>query len=369
MNSDVHVLALVTEAFGGRGGVAAVTRDFTCALARLDEIKEIELLPLKPPLDEVDPPKKVLQRPARSNRLHYVIAALQSALMRRPRLIYCDHLHLAPLAAMVARMARAPLVVHLHGIEIWSKPSPLRRRALESAALLVCVSRDTRKRVLAFVDAQPERAFVLNNTCDVGIEFVGKKPLSTEPWAPRGSSVLLTVGRLSKLERYKGHEHVIDAMVTLRARGLDATYVVAGDGDDRERLEVLARDRGVARHVRFLGQVPRAELLRLYSAARAFVMPSSGEGFGIVFLEAMMLGTPAVGLAVAGATDALANGSIGITTTLSDLPDSIVRAMSLTDAERRLGAARTRERFGRERFERQVAGIWRHLTCAQSRTA
>jgi phosphatidylinositol alpha-1,6-mannosyltransferase len=360
MKRKAVVLALVTEAFGGRGGVAAVTRDIAGAMDRIDDISEIDILPLRHAADRVITPGKVRQRPAKANRVSFVLAAMVTAVTRRPVLVYCDHLHLAPISALAARIVGARLVIHLHGIEIWKRPSLLRRHAIEAADLLLCVSRDTRQRALSHFEIPSERVVVLNNTCDIGVGGNGDEA-DSDTFAGNRSSTLLTVSRLDIRERYKGHEHVFDAMVSLRARGVELSYEIAGDGDDRSRLEELARARGLSEHVRFLGQVPPDDLPGLYRSSRVFVMPSSGEGFGIAFLEAMMMATPAVGLAKAGANDALSDGVIGIATTLEDLPEALLRAIGLSEAERRKGAERIRVRFGRERFDRVVERLWRRL--------
>ena len=112
-------------------------------------------------------------------------------------------------------------------------------------------------------------------------------------------------------ERYKGHDRVIAAIPDLVAKGHDIRYLVVGEGDDRARLEALARDAGVSDRVRFLGAVGLQSLVETYRMADLFVMPSTGEGFGVAFLEAMASGTPALGLDVAGAKDALADGELG----------------------------------------------------------
>jgi phosphatidylinositol alpha-1,6-mannosyltransferase len=144
----------------------------------------------------------------------------------------------------------------------------------------------------------------------------------------------------------------------LLARGHDVVYRVAGEGDDRPRLEALARECGVAGRVRFLGAVPRPALPALYRAADLFVLPSRGEGFGIVFLEAMACGTPALGLAEGGAVDPLAG--LGRAVPSEALAESIAAELARTaagrdEAERRALAGRVRARFGRPLFEEGVA--------------
>src|SRR5262249_19821818 len=116
-------------------------------------------------------------------------------------------------------------------------------------------SRFTRGSVLAWAAIAPERLRVIPNT--VGSLFSpGDSPLRHE-WGRNGKPVLLTVGRLEPKERYKGHDRVIAAIPELVARGHDIIYAIAGEGNDRQRLEDLARNAGILDRVRFLGSVSK----------------------------------------------------------------------------------------------------------------
>jgi phosphatidylinositol alpha-1,6-mannosyltransferase len=143
--------------------------------------------------------------------------------------------------------------------------------------------------------------------------------------------VLLTVGRLSASERYKGHEQVFAVLPALRARFPTIVHVVAGSGDDRERLESRARElAGDPEAVRFLGFVPEEDLPDLYRLADLYVMPSSQEGFGIVYLEAAACGLKVVGGAGGGSGDAVADERIGVLVDPSDgkaLIEAVVRLL------------------------------------------
>jgi phosphatidylinositol alpha-1,6-mannosyltransferase len=129
---------------------------------------------------------------------------------------------------------------------------------------------------------------------------------------------------------------------------------VVGDGDDRARLEALAREQGVATRVVFTGHVAHEELPDYYRLADAFVMPSSGEGFGIVYLEAAACGLPVLGSRAAGAVDALADGAIGAFAPA----DTAGLAQALGDVLGRAPADPRRvERFARDHFARHVGGL------------
>jgi phosphatidyl-myo-inositol dimannoside synthase len=342
------MLALVTDAFGGRGGIAQYNRDFLCALASSGAVSSIRVLPRLAP-DPVATPAGVSQEFPRRHRVRYAVAALRTALTKRADLIFCGHLYMAPLGALIARLTRAKLIVQMHGIEVWPRPSRLRRAAVEAADLVLCVSRFTRASVLSWAAMIPERLVVLPNT--VAPEFMpGDGSGLRAAWGLQGKRVLLTVGRMDSRERYKGHDRVIAAMPQLVAAGHDVIYLVVGEGDDRRRLEACAREVGVAGRLRFVGSVELPMLITIYRAADLFVMPSTGEGFGIAFLEAMASGTPAVGLAVAGAQDALADGELGTAVTESELAVVLARALESTNRDGDAIARAVRARFGSEAF-------------------
>jgi glycosyltransferase involved in cell wall biosynthesis len=126
-----------------------------------------------------------------------------------------------------------------------------------------------------------------------------------------GRRIILTVGRLAASERYKGHDRLIAALPGILARVPEAAYLVVGGGDDQVRLERLARESGVADRVTFAGHVRDEELPDYFTLAHVFAMPSTGEGFGIVFLEAATCALPVVGGNRDGSVDALAEGRIG----------------------------------------------------------
>jgi phosphatidylinositol alpha-1,6-mannosyltransferase len=348
-------LVLVTDGFGGAGGIAQYNRDFLAALAALPGISAVAVLPCNPG-NPIFLPERITQAPPRRGRLRYVAGTIVASLARLPDLVFCGHLHLAPLAAAIARIARARLIVQAHGVEIWATPSRVRRRAIERADLVLSVSRHTRAAVLAWADLPPERVVVVPNTVGdlftPGDDFTpGDGSTLRTAWGLAGKRVLLTVGRLDPCERYKGHDRVIAAIPDLVARGHDIAYVVIGDGDDRSRLAGIARRLGVADRVHFVGFAAPETLVASYRMADLFVMPSTGEGFGIAFLEAMASGTPALGLAVGGASDALADGELG--TALGrddDLAAAIDRVLSGSRPDPRALAEQTRARFGRDAF-------------------
>jgi phosphatidyl-myo-inositol dimannoside synthase len=352
VTADCSVLALVTDAFGGYGGIAQYNRDFLNALAEGGAASSITVLPRHAP-ERITPPAAINQTPARPRRLAYSAMALMMAFRQRIDVVFCGHLYMAPLAWLIARLKGAKLVVQMHGIEAWARPPHLQRIATEAADLVLCVSRYTRACVVGWAAIAPERVIVVPDT--VGDGFTPGDGLAARAaLGIDGRRVLLTVGRMAAGERYKGHDLVIAGIPHLVRRGHDIVYVIIGQGDDRARLEQLARKSGVAERVRFLGAVDTRHLAEAYRMADLFVMPSTGEGFGIVFLEAMASGTPALGFDVAGARDALVEGELGtLISEEDDLPDAIARLLAKKPDPNALSQA-VRARFGQETFYAQV---------------
>ena len=349
MNPSPTMLAIVTDAFGGRGGIAQYNRDFFRALAESGAVSSITVLPRQAP-DVSAPPERIGQTRARRGRIAYAVATLRTALFRPIDLVFCGHLFMVPLAALIARLKDAKLIIQTHGVEAWPRPSRLQRAAVESADLVLCVSRYTRAAVLSWATIAPERVLVVPNT--VREAFTpGDGSTTRAALAVGNKRVLLTIGRMDARERCKGQDRIIAAIPYIVAQGHDVEYLVVGEGNDRARLEALACDAGVSQRVRFLGAVGLQSLIETCRMADLFVMPSTGEGFGIAFLEAMASGTPALGLDVAGARDALVDGQLGTLVSEDELPAAIGRLLVEPKPDPGALAAAVRARFGRETFK------------------
>jgi phosphatidyl-myo-inositol dimannoside synthase len=157
-----------------------------------------------------------------------------------------------------------------------------------------------------------EHEFVLPNCVDLDMfRPQPRDPALLERYGLKANKVILTVGRIASQERYKGFDKVIELIPLLLERFPDLKYLVVGEGDDRPRLKAKADGCGVAEHVIFTGQIPESEKVAHYNLADAFVMPSTGEGFGIVLIEAAACGVPVIGSRVDGSREALRDGLLG----------------------------------------------------------
>jgi glycosyltransferase involved in cell wall biosynthesis len=179
--------------------------------------------------------------------------------------------------------------------------------------------------------------------------------------------VLLTVGRMDSSERYKGHDRVLDVLPSLLAWKPNLRYLIVGQGDDRSRLVGRARALRVADRVTFAGF--REDLAACYAACDLYVMPSTHDGFGIVFLEALANGRPVVAGGIDGSIEAVGWGELGFLCdplTPASVEDAIRRAINaLGGPDPRVDETFLRteaeQRFGTAAFDHRLAQLFGHL--------
>ena len=209
----MNVLALVTDAFGGSGGIAQYNRDLIRALALCPGTKRLIVVPRLGGVDNEALSVGVCQLEPRRNQIAYLLAALRAAIKLGPfDFVFCGHMHLAPLAAVLAWRQGIPMWLQLHGWEAWEQPSRAERWAVERATLITSVSRYTRRRFLSIVGIDPSRVRVLPNTVDPGFSPGAKSDVLLDRYGLRGKLVILTVARLDPHERRKGHDKFIKAL-------------------------------------------------------------------------------------------------------------------------------------------------------------
>jgi phosphatidylinositol alpha-1,6-mannosyltransferase len=194
------------------------------------------------------------------------------------------HVNLLRLVPFVRNIA-GPVTLFLHGIEAWTKHDPLTRRLLCGVDGFLSNSNYTWERFLTFY---PNLRKARHRTVHLGTlhGLSGVTPKSNE------RPTALMIGRMRRSEDYKGHRQMIEAWPLVLKENAEAQLSIVGDGDLRLDLERLAAAHGLAKHVCFWGAVSETSKEHLIAQSRCLVLPSRGEGFGLVYLEAMRLGRP-----------------------------------------------------------------------------
>lgn len=161
----------------------------------------------------------------------------------------------------------------------------------------------------------PARAGTLEVVpCGVNLELfqpVPRPQARRKIGAAMEASILLFVGRIAP---EKGLDRLIGALGRLKRQPRLQVIIVGGEGrrdPGLRQMEALARNFGVAEHIRFVGRVEQPELPFFYSAADLLVLPSSYESFGMVALEALACGTPVVATPVGAMEELLRGGESG----------------------------------------------------------
>ncbi len=287
------------------------------------------------------------------------LVRLQS--LRRANWVVFTHVGIARAQLRVPRQFRRPYAVFVNGIEAWSATlDSARRAALRNARMRIAISPHTARRVAA---AHPDLPPV--ETCLLALLPDEEAPdrVPADVRVDYGAHAVVIVGRMSSTERYKGHDQLILAWPRVVAEVPDATLVMVGRGDDVDRLRTKAAALGLGRSVHFPGFLPDAAVRAVMRHAAVFAMPSRGEGFGLVYLQAMRAGLPCLGSRDDAAADVIVDGETGLLVPRQD-PDAIAGAVArlLTDESmrRRMGEAghrRFESVFTYPRFRARLAGL------------
>lgn len=352
------------------GGIAAVNENILIVLRQLVSAREITLEVDSLLEDEADRPQElpgvVPFRGYRGSKPR--LAARTWGHAAAGKWILYERVGLAAATAPLAAAGVLRSVVFAHGSENWRRVRRVDLASLRGADLVITNSHYTRRRI---EDYPPLTGRVRAEVCELGLSPAF--PLHEAPPSDDGqlleltdvlggtqalgARVLLLVGRMDPSEREKGHDQMIAALPAVLARFPDVQLIFAGPGDDRPRLEALARHSGAGAAIFFPGRVSNELLSRLYRRCYAFTMPSRQEGFGLVYLEAMNHGKACLGCREDGAEDVIVHGETGLLIDdpfdIAALSRALCTLLGRPDLARAFGLAgfrRLHQFFAPERF-------------------
>lgn len=306
-------------------------------------------------------------------KVRFLLSALRRA-RARTRIVIAVHPNLAVAAAqMKILQPQLKVIVISHGIEVWQRLPALRRRAFLNADVFVAPSPYTIDRL---IDTQGvAQAKTIRLPWPLSPEFLNlttrREALRVPDGFPAGL-VVLAAARLAADEKYKGVDHLIRAIALLAPKIPTLRLAVIASGDDVARHEQLARDHGVADRVRFLMGLSPTDIAACYSECDVFALPSTGEGFGFVFLEAMAFGKPVIGAATGGITDIVEhekNGLLVAPGNVEDLTNALEKLLANESLRVQLGHAGAecvRSQFDFETFRSRLESILRQCGLASN---
>ena len=252
-----------------------------------------------------------------------------------------------------AALGNLPLVTTMHGSDVRlarTKPfaKPLLRHVLKHSQAITTVSRWLAEEVTAMVPS--------------ATPVVAPMPVATQLFSPGGTRAadrLLFVGRLNA---QKGTSELLEAFARMHAK---AHLDVAGAGPDQAALQQQADSLGVSNRITWHGAKPQPELPAFYRQASVVVIPSVGEGLGLVAVEAQLCETPVIAFDSGGVTDTVIDGETGVlvpatdVTALAHAIDQLLQAPDRRTAMGRAGRMHALALFAPESAARRYAQLYR----------
>lgn len=353
-----RVVFAMTGALGLPGGIARANLNFLQAVGAVCEERSIpwEVMAYHERPEHRPPflPASVRYRAYRSSKLGF--SAALAATGTPGTLMIFDHVGIAGPVLVHARAGIVRTVIFAHGWEAWGRDlRPRYVRSYGSAAMVLTNSTVTLRKMRSRLPAFRGEACLLGIApgfpIHAEIPAPTREPVLVEAVSgrrvPLGPRALLLVGRMSSLEREKGHYELLEVLPEIVRERPGTQMVFVGPGEDLPELRAIAVARGLHDDVAFTGRVDDATLNALYRNCYAFVMPSTQEGFGLVYLEAMNYGKACLGCRDQGTEDVIVDGETGVLldgrTDLPALRDALLR---LLDDPRHVAE------MGRRGFER-----------------
>ncbi len=313
-----EILFLNLYAFSLTGGVEKVSRKFIYAIGQLlgtqhwmsysmhDEKKDTDISYIAPNR----------YKTFGGAKLSFVASSFLKGI--KSNVLVLSHVNLLPIAKLIKLFRpKQKIIMFAHGIEVWDTLPKWKTKFLQDKVQIWAVSNYTRDKMIAQHQISPQQIKVLNNSLSPFIQlphhFEKPQHLLKKYQIGENVPVIFTLNRLSASEKYKGYDKVITALGKLKQQNQAFIYLLAGKADDAEhiRLTKLIEDNNLVNEVKMIGYLSEEELTPHFLLSDLFIMPSKGEGFGIVFIEAAAHGCKVIGGNIDGSTDALLNGQLG----------------------------------------------------------
>ena len=261
------------------------------------------------------------------------------------------YIHFAHKPATIGRFAAlllgSPYAISAHAVDVWMPPLKELRVKVRDAELVLCCYEESRAHL----------ARLAREATRVELAYHGVR-VPEQAVDPRNGHTVLGVGRLVPK---KGYPTLIEAAALLRDRGIEAKFVIGGEGPEWATLQKLVNKRDLADRVRFLGPLTDTEVEAAFASASIFALPcqempdGNRDGIPNTVLEAMAHGLPVVSTSLASVEEAVENGVNGLLVPQRDpraLADALEQLLGDPELRARMGrAARDRviEKFDRER--------------------
>ncbi len=254
-----------------------------------------------------------------------------------------DHIHVhhgyfgSWIAMVAARLLGVSYSLTLHGSDLLIDGAYLGTK-LGNCRFCTTVSEYNRRHILEHFPAVDSGKIVVSR---LGVDV--PEHVESPRRVARGARRTLTLLAVGRLHAVKDHAFLVRACAGLRDRGLDFECAIAGEGPERQHLELLIREKRLEDRIALLGHVPREQMYSLYRRADVVVLTSRSEGIPLVLMEAMARGKIVLAPAITGIPEIVIPGKTGFLYAAGKMDDFVARTLllgELTRAEDGWGVSR-----------------------------
>jgi len=240
--------------------------------------------------------------------IFFLLRACQLAKRKRP---LCIHAHwwipTGLLGCLVSRLTNIPLLVTLHGTDVRLTDknfffSFLAKRVFKYATAITVVSNFIKEQLISKLGLPPEKIFVLPMPIDS--EKIYKKEV-----LPPKRKIILSVARLT---RQKDLGTLIRAFHRVHQKYNELDLAIIGEGPEKTNLQDLIRKLDLKKEVYLYDLMSQEKLNEYYNTCDMIVLPSIGEGFGLVLVEGQLCNKPVIGVNSGGITDIIEHEKTGL---------------------------------------------------------
>lgn len=229
----------------------------------------------------------------------------------RPDIVHSQTIQMATPCFLAKKFFNISYIVYCHGSDVylpWKFKKIISRLVLQNADAVVVLTQDMKKEIESF-GFNLKNIFIISNGINIE-EFknFSKTDARRELKIQDTENITLFVGSLKVV---KGVEYLIEAMNIVKERNQNVQLLIAGDGEQKERLKKLSEKLDVEDSIKFLGRVESSKIPEYMVASDVFVLPSLSEGLPVVVLEAMASGLPIIATKVRGVPEIVEDGQNG----------------------------------------------------------
>lgn len=282
------------------------------------------------------------------------------------QIIILSHINLALIGLIVKIISpKTKVILWTHGIEIWRPLSFIQKVFLSKADQIIAVSEFTKSIIINTHYIEPHKINVIPNCLDPLFKF--PQINNQEPIIEQTSSnapYLVVLCRLSVTEKNKNYDQIIAIIGELKQEGILLNYKLCGkyQTEEFERIKKIAKEHNIEEQIILTGFVDDLEIEKIYADAVAFVMPSTKEGFGLVFIEAQAHGLPVICGNKDGSIETLKHPLAGFAidpADRSEIKKTILGILKkpLTKDEKFIIQNKCKENFGYQTFERHIHNL------------